>query len=399
MAITQNGTPGSGNSGGAGAYTCTISSLTVPSGSNQILLVGIGFGYKGSGNVTPDSVVFNTSESCTKLGDYNLGLYSGVSLWYLKNPTATTADVVAGWSDSFRTAMVAAVFSGVHQTTPFGTPAGNTGTGTTAATVDVGSASGEVVVDVVGAVRYNSATQPTQGAGQTFLAWNQSSVDDSTAAMAAMSYEAGATTTTMSWTLADAGDDWSSYGVALKPAATSGTTFYLLSTATGDGWGDVQAGGSAPATATTGTGWTVGTTASANYSKMAFGTERAAGTFSGTAVPGTAPDNSLKDAIRIGPLSGSYAAGNWTFSVPVIAVTQQGGADGRIRVRVFRSANADGSSPSELTAGAVQGTIVTDLTTATAQNSTGTITLSAINGLNSEYLFFCFAWEITGAAA
>lgn len=178
----------------------------------------------------------------------------------------------------------------------------------------------------------------------------------------------------------------------------AGTTYYLLSSANADGWGDVQVGGTAPSAATMATGWTVGTTASGNYSKMAYGSERAANTFSTTAVPGTAPDNTLKDAFRIGPMTGTFAAGTWTISVPVIAVTAQGGADGRIRVRLFKSANADGSSATEVTSGAVTLSTVTDVTTGAQQVSTGTVSLGEIT-LSNQYLFCCLAWEITGAAS
>lgn len=175
-------------------------------------------------------------------------------------------------------------------------------------------------------------------------------------------------------------------------------TLFLRPTATGDGWGTLQFSGSVGSNATTTTGWTVGTTASGNYSKMAFGTERAANTFSGTPVPGTAPDDTLKDAFRLGPLTGTFAAGDWSFSVPVIAQSAQGGADGRVRVRVFTSANANGSSPTEVTSGAVTLSTVTDLTTTAEQVSSGTVTLPEVT-LSGAYLFVCLAWEITGAAS
>lgn len=179
----------------------------------------------------------------------------------------------------------------------------------------------------------------------------------------------------------------------------SGTaTFYLTDTATSDGWGALQVGGAAPSAATLDTGWTVGTTASGNYSKMAFGVERTSATFSGTPAPGSAPDGTLKDAYRLGPWTGTFAAGTWTISVPVIAVTAQGGADGRIVAKVFKGSAADGSDATEVTSGAVTLGAVTDLTTSDQQVSTGDVSLSAVT-LSDEYLFLCLAWEITGAAS
>lgn len=179
-----------------------------------------------------------------------------------------------------------------------------------------------------------------------------------------------------------------------------GNVYYILNTATADGWGDVQAGGTPPSDATGSSGWTVSDKAADQYSQLNFGVERTATTFSGTAVPGAGgPDNTLKDAIRIGPISGDFAAGDWTVSLPVIAVSAGGTQDGALRVRVWKSQNADGSSPTEITSGAVQLTGVTDLTTGTPQTCSGTLSLGAITGLSNSYLFFCLAWRITGAAS
>lgn len=185
---------------------------------------------------------------------------------------------------------------------------------------------------------------------------------------------------------------------ALLGNTPPGAVFHLTGTATGDGWGTFQVGGVAPNAATLATGWTVGTTGSGNYSKMAFGVERTSATFSGTAAPGSAPDATVKDAYRLGPWTGTFAAGTWTISVPVIAVTAQGGADGRILAKVFKGAAADGSDATEVTSGAVTLGTVTDLTTSAEQVSSGSVSLSAVT-LTNEYLFLCLAWEITGAAS
>ena len=97
-------------------------------------------------------------------------------------------------------------------------------------------------------------------------------------------------------------------------------------------------------------------------------------------------------------MTGDFATGVWTIAVPVIAVSAASGQDGRVRVRLWRSANATGTSPTEITAGAVAGTTVTDLTTGAEQVST--VTTSSITGFSmaNEYLFVQIAWEITGAA-
>jgi hypothetical protein len=105
-----------------------------------------------------------------------------------------------------------ATFTGVHQTTPLGTPAKATGNASPA-TVDVSSATGELVVDLASA--FDSATW-TIGAGQT-QRWNQTLVSNYPTSM---STEAGAASVTMSWTKSG-GDPWVTIGVSIKPAAAA----------------------------------------------------------------------------------------------------------------------------------------------------------------------------------
>lgn len=184
-----------------------------------------------------------------------------------------------------------------------------------------------------------------------------------------------------------------------KPAASGTTLYFLDSAASGSNFGQLQVGGSPPSTATTATGWTVDTVGATNYALMAYASERASTVFSGTAQPAGNPDNSLGDCFRsTSTMSGDFATGVWTIAVPVIAVSAAAGQDGRVRVRLWKSSNATGTSPTEITSGAVAGTTVTNLTTGAEQVST--VTTGSITGfsLANEYLFVQIAWEITGAA-
>ena len=185
-------------------------------------------------------------------------------------------------------------------------------------------------------------------------------------------------------------DDWG--GGDLGPA---GDTWYpTTGAASGSNHGALS--DTAPATATSGTGWIVGTTAVNNYSRMDFAVERLASTFGATAQPSSGPDNTLGDCFRTPSVrSGSYAAGDWTFSLPVRAVTLAAKQDGRLRVRVWRSVNADGSSPTEITASTLALSEVTDLGTSADSVTSGTVALGAIT-LTDEYLFIQLAWHITG---
>lgn len=177
-------------------------------------------------------------------------------------------------------------------------------------------------------------------------------------------------------------------------AAVIPTEWYFLSTATG-GWGELQLGGTPPADGTTVTGWDVAGLAAGQYARMQFGTVRPPSVFSGTAQPSSGPDDTLKDCWRsASPLSGDFAAGTWTIRLPVIATSSATeGANVRVRARIWKSANADGSSATELTAGAVAGTSVSTLQSEAAQTSTVTFSGLAGKTLTNEYLFVQVALE------
>ncbi len=178
----------------------------------------------------------------------------------------------------------------------------------------------------------------------------------------------------------------------------AGKTFYLINAkATGANHMKLQVGGSAPATATTGTGWTAGTTQPTKYALMAALVERTAANFGASVLPAAAPDNTLGDCWRSeSPLTGVFEAGDWTMHFPVIAVSNQSGQDGRIRVRVWKSASATGSGATELTGATQLCALVTDLLLTVQQDSWCTWSAPAVS-MESEYLFIQVAWELTGA--
>ena len=147
-------------------------------------------------------------------------------------------------------------------------------------------------------------------------------------------------------------------------------------------------------------GWTVAKLAAGNSSEFDVGVKQASGTFtSNTTTPKPASfltgtnANALKTPT---PLTGVFANASWSFNFAVRATVASAQA-GRIRLRVFKSANADGSGATELTSATVLGTPGTlsttaDVATAPIWNPGTTITL------NNEYLFFVIAWEITTAS-
>ena len=105
MAIAFNSA--TSTNGNASSFTFSHT----PAGTDRILLVYIA--YKDSSDMD-STVVFNTTESLTRL---NSALFESVmfgSLWYLLNPTATTANVVVTLTGSTKAAIGAVSYTGVE---------------------------------------------------------------------------------------------------------------------------------------------------------------------------------------------------------------------------------------------------------------------------------------------
>jgi hypothetical protein len=252
--------------------------------------------------------------------------------------------------------------------------------------VVVSSASGETVIG--GGLATYGTLLITPGAGQT------ERYDAATDGINFwFSDEPGASSVTHSYSMDDfAFDAQLIWGVSAQTAGSFTANLFLGDNAvSGQNFGELEL--AAPTTATSPTGWTVAGLAAGQMARMAFGVERAAGTFSGTAQPSGAPDAALGDGFRTAAtLNGSYAAGTWTIQVPMLAV-DAAGANLRARIRLWRSANADMSGATEITSGAVIGTTITALGTVTPQISTCTVALGTVT-LTNEYLFLQVAAEI-----
>lgn len=195
----------------------------------------------------------------------------------------------------------------------------------------------------------------------------------------------------------------------LRQVSTGGTPANIL-------WWDPSRA-TAPAQATTASGWTVGKIAANNYSNLVQGSESATGTFSTTIVPNTtaptatgsfatvtgfAPPTLLYHTNSISTLyeyNGYFPAGNWVFTFPVISVTAAATGAGRINLRVFKGTRSGTaySNVTELTAAMQAGTIASAPTTTVTQTST--VTWAAPNViLNNEFLIVKIGWQITTAS-
>lgn len=146
-------------------------------GSNRVMLVGIIWAQSNAGSGAFVSDVSFHGVALTFLASVANGVTT-VEYWYLIAPdTGAGYDLVVNWGqvDSGDPATVIAMidginYTGVDQTTPFGTPVTSTGTSSTPSTNVTGVATTNLVVDAVG---YAYTTIPTlaAGAGQT-EEWN-----------------------------------------------------------------------------------------------------------------------------------------------------------------------------------------------------------------------------------
>jgi hypothetical protein len=146
------------------------------------------------------------------------------------------------------------------------------------------------------------------------------------------------------------------------------------------------------------TGWIVSTGAT-NHSEYYNDVERAAATFTGTTVPDGSLDTSNGDfwTSPIHVTAGNYASANWSIHFACRANTVGGAQDGRMRCRLFKGPNQDGSGATQITGAQQNGGLVTDLATGTTQVSTATFNPGAFSIAANEYVFVQLAWERTGA--
>ena len=183
---------------------------------------------------------------------------------------------------------------------------------------------------------------------------------------------------------------------------------YFLNTVGSAGnnfFGVMQDGGSAPSPVVSSAGFNPGKTAvttpyyrgrwGANgKATVASASSWIAGTSGPTAGTGTAATTAGDSFVTPTAYSGTFAAGAWTLALSMrpnlITLT------GRLRMRVWASQNADGTSARELTSGALVGQINTQNSTSTTYAAGLTWSPGAIT-LDNEYLFFQIEWQETTA--
>lgn len=195
-------------------------SHTVGTGADRILVVCVQFRNVSSETITGVTyagvAMTKTDGSSTNMTVANSDNIRS-EIWTLANPNAGANNIVVTFSAAVRGVGEASSWTGVDQTTPLGTYASATGSSTTPS-VAVSSASGDVVVDSMGAKSLLVLSSVT--AGQTLL------ISKIMGLQAGGTQQAAGTgsNVTMSWTLS-ASSPWAIGGVTLKAAsATGGTT-------------------------------------------------------------------------------------------------------------------------------------------------------------------------------
>ena len=227
------------------SYSSGTSSLswshTVGSNDSRLLIVGVSVG-----TTTNVSSVTYGGVSLTRLTYKDNGSQNRTELWYLKNPSSGAANIVVNMASSAMLTAGAISWYNVDQDTTFGTPVTASGSSQTP-TVNVSSASDEVVVDAVAGHIDMSVGTMSVGSGQT-QRWNRTQTESLMhGETAGGSSEPGASTTTMSWSLSAGGMSysWSISAVSIKPISnTSGNDLAEAMRITNDG--NVGIGTSSP---------------------------------------------------------------------------------------------------------------------------------------------------------
>lgn len=206
-------------SGTGGATARSTNSFAI-AGSNRVLYV-----FVGTGAVTPQiptSVKWNTTESLTQIGTTIISTDGRFTLWRLIAPTATTGTVDVAWSGSQDEQLVIAIsVKDCDQATPNNTvaQAGPT-TGSTAATVNATSVSGDLVIDGCFFVDTSSSSFTLAPSGGQTSRQEIEGAATVSEGLGVSTLTATGTSTTMPWTISGIPltDGWSMFAFATNGA-------------------------------------------------------------------------------------------------------------------------------------------------------------------------------------
>lgn len=195
----------------------TLSGFAVGAGTNRLLVVGVWttFAWDITG-VTFAGTAMTLLDSSDDGGNR-----TSCGIYYLLNPANTTGDIVVSQSGASRTGMCALSLTGVSQSSPFGTVAKAQASASSAPSVTVSGASGDLIVDVLAGRIGTVSVSLTVGAGQTQKAnIEQVGTSATNGQHGGFSTEPGAASVAMTWAYGTT-VDWAQLGVAIKEHVAS----------------------------------------------------------------------------------------------------------------------------------------------------------------------------------
>lgn len=148
MAITRHSLT-QGNTGLDHADTTITTSITVPSGSDRLIVVCTAQESNNLGTHQIASSAFG-GVALTQLAEAADATWSHAEIWYLKNPAVSTANVVTTLTAADNARHGIYVFSGVDQATTFRTPQTGMGNAASSSLTVPGVIAGDYLVDAVG---------------------------------------------------------------------------------------------------------------------------------------------------------------------------------------------------------------------------------------------------------
>lgn len=206
-------------------------SHTVSTGSDRLLMVGVSTGasYSNGTNASTVNSVTYGGVTMTLVGSVNANGNVRTFMYALVNPSVGTANVIVNTSASRPIVAGATSFTGVHQTTPYGTFYSNSTTSSvsSASISGISSASNELVYDVLAVDVDNSTPGILYEAGGQAEQWNLRGATTRRVSGAG-STKTGSVSTTMSWTWSG-GQQYAMGAVSLKPAPITTTATFTQS--------------------------------------------------------------------------------------------------------------------------------------------------------------------------
>jgi hypothetical protein len=206
------------NAAAAVSVDSVTTTVTVPSGTDRVMLACAA--TEGNTGVPVTGVTFNTTETFTKIRHDQRNAGGGVeiitNLWYLVNPTVTTADAVTTFSTAQNDRAIGisyAIFNGVSQSSPIDAQAGGTGSSGTLSAVLTTVAANAWIADCAA-----GDNDLTVGAGQTMRV-DRAILVQLFVGVSTVDGKATPGSETMDWTQTT--EDWATSAVSFAPSGGS----------------------------------------------------------------------------------------------------------------------------------------------------------------------------------